>query len=150
MESCRGYRWRARAPSTGTSGQSRLVSEVEISALHSPLPPPSATPAAATNSEHDVGAAPGSVYPWEVLACVGFPLPKKFRVSSSLGGLGGFRLSRQAHHPHLCCGRLMPRSRLVNVSHLRARLQRRLDIQCRLDMHRRRSVLVCSHHFNRI
>lgn len=31
---------------------------------------------------------------WEVLECVGFPLPKAFSMSSSLGSLGKFNLSR--------------------------------------------------------
>lgn len=37
---------------------------------------------------------PRGFYRWEVLECVEVPLPKAFAVSSSLGGLGKFELSR--------------------------------------------------------
>lgn len=63
-----------------------------MSATH-PLPPtPPTTDFAAENAERGVNA--DTVYPWEILACIGYPLPKAFDVSSSLGGLGRFKLSR--------------------------------------------------------
>ncbi|CAB1096684.1 unnamed protein product [Ectocarpus sp. CCAP 1310/34] len=50
-------------------------------------------PATASSNKEEVA---GHGYRWEVLACVGFPLPKAFDVVSSLGGLGHFELSRGA------------------------------------------------------
>lgn len=59
------------------------------------VPPPLSPYSVETGAIEGKGDPGGaSKYRWEVLACVGFPLPKVFGMSSSLGSLGKFELSR--------------------------------------------------------
>lgn len=85
VTTCRGQLWRARSSFSGPPDRRRLLSEIDV-----PTPLSVAGAAGAEKMENMLGEK----IPWEVLPCVGFPLPKSFDVSSSLGGLGHLQLSR--------------------------------------------------------
>lgn len=91
---CRGQLWRARTSSPGVRGQRRLLSETIVPPTSPADGVAGATDAAGPADPERTEKVPGETFLWEVLACVGYPLPKSFDVSSSLGGLGHLQLSR--------------------------------------------------------
>lgn len=91
VAACRGQLWRARTPSAGVHGRRRLLSEINVPVAGDGGGAGGAGGAAHTEITESVL---GDTVLWEVLACVGYPLPKSFDVSSALGGLGHLQLSR--------------------------------------------------------
>lgn len=85
ITTCRGNIWRARSSSSKNPGRRRLLSEIKL---------PTASPVPGDAGAEQAENISGDTLSWEVLACVGFLLPKSFHVSSSLGGLGNLQLSR--------------------------------------------------------
>ncbi|CAM9528517.1 unnamed protein product, partial [Hapterophycus canaliculatus] len=88
---CRGHYLRARHSSSTSPSRWRLLSEMTVPMRH---PRPTAPPTPIVDGNASGTSSDG--YRWEVLACVGFPLPEAFSLKSYLGELGYLELSRGA------------------------------------------------------